>query len=171
MRNYLLLLIAFFTINATYSENGESAIEYNDKIVAEQNKIGNQILAFSEGPSSESLAGLQKQAKASLAALNEMKPFEKNSDLLNSAKALFQFYIGVTNNEYAKILTMINDTTLTQEELISKINVVIAAISEKEKVLDANFNAAQVAFANKYGFTLTKNELQEEIDSATKKEK
>lgn len=169
MKKYIFLLIAFFTINTISATNSQEAIDYNYKIVTEQNKIGNQILAFTEAPSKESLAGLQKQAASSLAVLNSMKSFDKNNDLLNAAKDLFKFYVAVTSDEYAKILDLISETKLTQEELISKINVYVASISEKEKTFDANFGAAQTAFAKKYGFTFSQNALQEEID-ATKKE-
>ena len=164
-------MVAFFTLNATHANNDIIAVEYNDKIVAEQNKIGNQILAFTEAPSAESLAGLQKQANASIGVLNEMKPYKKNGELLNAAKSLFQFYIDVTSNEYAKVLALFNESSkYSQEELIEKINVYVDVISQKEKIVDTNFAAAQTAFAKKHGFTLTENKLQEEIDSVKQKE-
>ncbi len=171
MQKLILLLVAFLTLNATYAKTDNAAIDYNDKIVAEQNKIGNQILAFTEAPTDESLAGLQKQANASLGVLNEMKPFEKNSELLNAAKSLFQFYIDVTSNEYAKVLGLFKESNkYSQEELIEKINIYVTSISQKEKIFDTTFSAAQTAFAKKYGFTLTENKLQEEIDSLKQKE-
>ncbi|MBK6274448.1 MAG: hypothetical protein IPF58_06980 [Saprospirales bacterium] len=136
MQKLILLFVAFLTINATYGKTDNAAIDYNDRIVTEQNKIGNQILAFTEEPSAASLAGLQKQANASLAVLNEMKPFEKNSELLNAAKALFQFYIDVTNNEYAKVLALLNESSkYSQEELVERINIYVASISQKKKNL------------------------------------
>ena len=170
MQKLILLFVAFLTINATFGKTDNAAIDYNDRIVTEQNKIGNQILAFTEEPSVASLAGLQKQANASLAVLNEMKPFEKNSELLNAAKALFQFYIDVTNNEYAKVLALLNESSkYSQEELVERINIYVASISQKEKEFDTAFSIAQNNFAKKYGFTLTENKLQEEIDSVKKK--
>ena len=99
-----------------------------------------------------------------------MKPFEKNSELLNAAKALFQFYIDVTNNEYAKVLALLNESSkYSQEELVERINIYVASISQKEKEFDTAFSIAQNNFAKKYGFTLTENKLQEEIDSVKKK--
>lgn len=171
MKQFILILLTFLFVNISKAKPNNDAIDYNDKIVTEQTKIGNQILAFSEAPTDESLASLQKQASSSLADLNEMKPFEKNAELLNSAKVLFQFYIDVTNNEYAKILDLFkNSTKYKQEELIEKINVYIAAIGAKEKNIDQNFSVAQNAFAKKFGFSLTDNELQDKIDSVNKKQ-
>jgi hypothetical protein len=171
MKHYIFILLTFLFINISQAKPNNDAIEYNDKIVTEQTKIGNQILAFSEAPTDESLAVLQKQATTSLAVLNEMKPFEKNAELLNTAKVLFQFYINVTNNEYAKILDLFkNSTKYKQEELIEKINVYVAAIGAKEKNIDQNFSVAQNTFAKKFGFTLTENKLQREIDSVNNKQ-
>lgn len=170
MKNLLVLLVAVFTIHATQAKSDNAAIDYNDKIVAEQNKIGEQILAFTAQPTNESIIVLQKQAAASLEVLNNMKPFEKNSELLDAAKKLFKFYVDITTNEYAKVLELLNNSEKYKaEELTAKINEYVAIISQKESVLDANFSIAQQNFAKKYGFTLTENKLQEEIDSNNKK--
>lgn len=170
MKNLLVLLVAIFTIHATQAKSDNAAIDYNDKIVAEQNKIGEQILAFTAQPTNESIVVLQKQAAASLAVLNNMKPFEKNSELLDAAKKLFKFYVDITNNEYVKVLELLNNSDKYKpEELSAKINEYVAIISQKESILDANFSIAQQNFAKKYGFTLTENKLQEEIDSNNKK--
>jgi hypothetical protein len=172
MKNLLVLLVAIFTIHATQAKSDNAAIDYNDKIVAEQNKIGEQILAFTAQPTNESIVVLQKQAAASLEVLNSMKPFEKNSELLDAAKKLFKFYVDITTNEYVKVLELLNNSDKYKpEELSAKINEYVAIISQKESILDANFSIAQQNFAKKYGFTLTENKLQEEIDSNNKKSK
>ena len=44
MQKLILLFVAFLTITATFGKTDNAAIDYNDRIVTEQNKIGNQIL-------------------------------------------------------------------------------------------------------------------------------
>ena len=69
---FCFLLITSFSIYA----NSEDAIAYNDKIVSEQTKIGEAILAFSTNPNDFSLTQIRTQAENSLGVLNGMKPMD-----------------------------------------------------------------------------------------------
>ncbi|MBK9793829.1 MAG: hypothetical protein IPP60_12260 [Sphingobacteriales bacterium] len=160
---FCFLLITSFSIYA----NSEDAIAYNDKIVSEQTKIGEAILAFSTNPNDFSLTQIRTQAENSLGVLNGMKPMDGNKDFLVAAKALFKFYAGITKNEYKKILELIQEKDkYTSEQITAKINELTESISKKEVPLDAQFKDAQVAFAKKYNFTLRKNDLEEKFKDA-----
>lgn len=164
MKLFLIFCISVLSSVAAYAVNDE-AIIYNDKIVGEQNKIGEAILAFSNNANEFSLEQVQKQAEASLAVLNSMKPFEGNKELLGAAKNLFKFYISITKNEYKKMLDLIiNKDKYSEEELTKKINALSESLTKKEQPLDAKFQAAQAVFAKKYNFTLTKNQLEEKLN-------
>ena len=151
MKSLFILFISILSTVATFASDAD-AIDYNDKIVTEQNKIGEAILAFSSNPNDFTLNQIKIQADEGLEVLNSMKPFEGNKKFLSAAKALFKFYGEITGNEY------------TNEEINAKVNELTGSISKKENPLDVQFKEAQVEFAGKYNFTLTKNELEEKIN-------
>lgn len=166
------LFILLFCISSGFVAlaNDNDAISYNDKIVNEQIKIGEAILAFSNNPNDFSLNQIRTQGENSLKVLNEMKAYEGNKDFLSAAKTLFRFYVSITQNEYRKILDLIADkNSYTTEEITEKINQLTESISKKEKPLDAKFKDAQVAFAQKYNFTLSKNELEDKFKGGSEK--
>jgi hypothetical protein len=159
MKQLLTFLLCSFAFLSSFAGNNE-AIAYNDKIVSEQNKIGEAILAFSGNPNDFSLSGIKTQAERSLSVLKEMKPYEGDKKFLSAAKALFKFYGDITENEYKKILQLVVDKKkYTQEEITQKINKLTESISKREHPLDKAFQEAQIAFAQKYGFSLRKNDL------------
>ena len=166
MKHLFILCISLITSFQLFAAN-DAAITYNDKIVGEQTKIGEAILAFSGNPNDFSLKQIKTQADNSLTVLNTMKPFDGNKDLLDAAKALFKFYAAITKNEYKKILVILQEKDkYTQEQLTAKINEYSNSISKREAPLDEKFQTAQKAFAKKHNFTLSKNELEEKIKNA-----
>ncbi|HPN19714.1 MAG TPA: hypothetical protein PK546_09215 [Chitinophagales bacterium] len=169
MKSLFILLISILSTVATFASDAD-AIDYNDKIVTEQNKIGEAILAFSSNPNDFTLNQIKIQADEGLEVLNSMKPFEGNKKFLSAAKALFKFYGEITGNEYKKILLLIKEKDkYTNEEINAKVNELTGSISKKENPLDVQFKEAQVEFAGKYNFTLTKNELEEKINKLKEK--
>ncbi|MFN8295148.1 MAG: hypothetical protein U0T69_03085 [Chitinophagales bacterium] len=167
MKHFLFL---FLTVIASFyaKANNDAAIAYNDKIVNEQTKIGETILSFSGNPNEFSLTQISTQVQNSIKVLNSMKALDGNKDFLDAAKALFKFYASITKNEYKKILVLLQEKNkYSQEELVSKIDELTNSISSKERPLDKKFQAAQAAFAQKYGFTLTKNKLEDKIKNVT----
>lgn len=165
MRRFLLVFTAIITLQFVFAQN-QAAIAYNDKIVQEQSKIAESILHFSTNPNEFALSQIKNQAEAGLNILNDMKPFEGNKEFLNAAKKIFKFYISIADNEYKKMLDLISHADeYTESALTQKAQELTESLSKKEKPLDAKFQTAQVAFAKKYGFKLTKNEVQERLES------
>ncbi len=167
MKHFFILCIAVITSFSVFATNSDDALAYNDKIVSEQTKIGERILAFSTDPNEFSLKQIKTQSDESLSVLSSMKPIDGNKDFLNAAKALFKFYGSITKDEYKKILAILQQKDkYSQEQLNAKIGEYTASISKKENPLDNNFQTAQIAFAKKYGFTLRKNELEDKFKEA-----
>jgi hypothetical protein len=153
----LFSTILVLLLSASAFAEQESAIEYNDKIITEQTKIGAAIITFSTTPNDFSLSNVRNQVDKSLDILNGMKPYEGNKTFLSSAKTLFKFYAGVSNKEYRKILQLLeNRQKFTPEKLTHTINQLIESIAKKEDPLDKALQAQQAAFATKYGFQLQK---------------
>ena len=85
MKSLFILFISILSTTATFASDAD-AIDYNDKIVTEQNKIGEAILAFSSNPNDFTLNQIKIQADEGLEVLNSMKPFEGNKKFLSAAK-------------------------------------------------------------------------------------
>jgi hypothetical protein len=165
MKEIFALLAVFSCMTA--SASSQDAIAYNDSIVNEQNKITKAMIEFSALPSDTALENVRRQAHAGLLVLNGMSAFDGNPDLLNRAKDLFTFYSNISINEYTQILTLLlNKDQYTFEELSGHMKVYVDAISVREKPLDEAFHAAQLAFAQHYGFVLQNNSVQDQVDAA-----
>ncbi|MCG3165316.1 MAG: hypothetical protein POELPBGB_01078 [Bacteroidia bacterium] len=161
----LLLLIIPFAASAQ-----KSAIEFNDIIVGEQNKIGQRIIDFNYAVETDTDTDLPlkltlEQIKASLAEVEKIS-WQDGAALKNSAIALFNFYQSIVSNEYVEMVKIIDKPELSQGD-ITRINELLASITEREAKLDAEFATQQEAFAKLNGFTLERNELQDDIDGLT----
>lgn len=165
MKQFCIAIFSLFITVNTFAAN-QDAIAYNDKIIKEQNKIGEAMLIFSNNPNEFSLSSINTQIYKGMSVLNTMKPFEGNKKFLQAAKALFKFYNSIVKNEYQKILTlMVNNKNYSQDALTKKIDEVTHSISKKEIAYDKAFQAAQKEFALKYGFILQKNNLLEKYST------
>ena len=51
------------------------------------------------------------------------------------------------------------------EESIKELEAILEKVTVDEKVLDERFLKEQTSFADKHGFSLSENELQDQIDS------
>ncbi|MCB9230488.1 MAG: hypothetical protein H6581_02420 [Bacteroidia bacterium] len=148
------------------------AIVYNDSIVTLQTRIGQAILDLSasfEGAEPavmnreyDKLAGVIKEVREDAKSI---QGFDGNSDLINAARDLFAFYDDICKNEYREIIDLLSKEpdTITEDDL-TRMDELANGISGREIELDNAFEIAQNAFAAKYNFDLTKNELQDQID-------
>lgn len=163
-----VLLLALNGRTQTFS----SAKEYNDYIVDVQVSIGEKMLAFNDIVGDENstleyaiseLNAIVKFADDQIAKASKITPFEKNTELKESALALFRFYRQILHEDYRKMVTIYFDPNLNEASL-AEMQAILDDITEREKPLDARFQIAQEAFASKYNLELLENELQEEID-------
>lgn len=163
MKNLLLLLLVIpFAASAQ-----TSAIEFNDKIVEEQNKIGQRLIDFNAAVEAGTSTDLPlkltlEQTKASLAIVEKLS-WQDGAGLRNSAIELFKFYQSIVANEYVEMVKIIEKPDLSEAD-VTRLNELMASITDREGKLDAEFAAQQDKFAELNGFTLEPNELQDEID-------
>lgn len=166
----LVLTLILFSFTS-YSANDE-AIQYNDKIVEEQSKVAEKILDFSANPNESTLSEIKQQAASGLDVLKKMKAFDKNKSFLEAAKSLFEFYYSITENEYKQSLDLLSKLTPeNQAETVTKLNKLLAVITDKEKILDEKFKEEQQKFADKYGFNLVENKFQDKVDELKNSDK
>ena len=166
------MLFALLFVVQSKAQTFATAQEYNDYIVNVQVSIGEKMLAFNEIVGDENatleyaiseLNAMVAFADDQIAKASKITPFEKNTELKESALALFRFYRQILNEDYRKMVTIYYDPNLN-EESIKEMEAILASITQREGPLDERFQTAQLAFAEKYNLELLENELQEEID-------
>ena len=165
----ILLLV---TSLAAKSQTFTDPVDYNDYIVNLQNKIGEKLIAFNEQVASETASyasvepyflAMGAEMQDAVTKIKTLPAFEGNADLRNAAEGLFDFYLHTYQNEYKSMLNLVFDPAFDAEDLAT-LQEILTRITEKEGILDGNFQAAQQAFTTKYNITLDRNELQDKID-------
>lgn len=165
---FLLLIIP----NALWSQTTDEAVAYNDKLIAEQDKIGYVMLDLmnslgqetSTYENSENLRlELIKTINQSLKAVNKMGSFGGSSELKNATVSLFEYYKRVVENEYKEMLTILYKDELTEDDN-ARLEELLEQVTAEEAKYDDAFQAAQQKFALKYNIELQENEMQELLD-------
>jgi hypothetical protein len=161
---FLLLLVIPFALSASAQKD---ALEFNDIIVGEQTKIGQKLIDFNYAVEAGTDTDLPlkltlEQIKVSLAEVEKIS-WQDGAALKKSAIELFKFYQSIVSNEYVEMVNIIEKPELSEAD-ITRVNELMASITEREAKLDAEFAAQQEAFAKLNNFTLTENELQDELD-------
>lgn len=171
MKNLLPLAFVFLGLLASCgSKEDMTPIQYNDKIVGEQNKIIEKILAFSNN-ASEDFAVMDKsrleaveQCKSSIKIVEAMKDYEGNTQLRDAAVNLFKFYQQISEESFKEMTDIIKKgADITQDDL-NRLEEIQAEMDGKEGTLDAALAKAQDDFSAKYNFSLKRNDVQDQID-------
>lgn len=165
MRNIsflLLLLFAGFNLNAQQTKFS-NAIEYNDYIVNKQTEIGglinglmdvvNDTLSTAENAHTKRTSAIIKM-NFIIDDVRNMPDWNGNTQLRDAAVELFKFYRSCFENEYKSMIDIIYKVDATDADY-AEMDKLLAQVTEKEKPMDAKFEAAQVAFADANGFKLT----------------
>ncbi len=165
----LFLLLLVFPFAATAQK---TAVEYNDLIVDEQNKIGQRIIDFNYAVESGEeidlpLKLILEQIDVSIDVIEKVKPWEDGAALKGSALSLFKFYKSIVSKEYTEMVSILKKENIDETD-VKRIDVLLASVSEREEKLDADFSYHQEAFAKRWNIELAPSELQDEIDGFDK---
>ena len=172
MRKYFFILFISAIAIQTNAQKFTDAVSYNDFIISEQAKIGDEILEFndmmSQASSTKEILELKLDtmvlvAKSALASVEHAGPFEDNTRFYNSIVALFGYYTEIMGTTYYTLLNLFFVPEYTTE-VATEIESIINEIVQQEALYDNEFAEAQMEFAARYNFTLEANELQEKID-------
>lgn len=169
MKKLICLLLVISSALSVFAQ--KDAIEYNDMIVDEQNKIGQKIIDFnyaveSGGDMEMPLKLTLAQIDASIATLQKMSTWEDGAALKASAIELFKFYKSIVSVEYREMVNILYHENLSEAD-INRLDELMANVSEKEKKYDADFQKAQEAYAKRWNIDLIPNDIQDEIDGLT----
>jgi len=163
---YLALLISFscFAKSGTTSSPA-TALEYNDKIVTVQNKVGiciQELLAVVDDSTStyEQAEVVRKQGTDSvrnyIRILQNMPAWKGDTAFRNCSIRLFTFNEEAFDRYYATMIRLLYKGNLTGEEN-EELNAAFENLKTKEKIFDNAFGAEQDNFAAKNNFTLTED--------------
>ncbi len=162
---FLLLLTIPFAFSAFAQK---TATEYNDKIVDEQNKIGQRIIDFNYAVEAGEEMDLPlnlilEQINVSIEVLENLKPWEDGKALKNSALELFKFYKSIVSKEYREMVDILKHAEISETDA-ARLNTIMADVAEREKKVDYDFSTSQEAFAKRWNIELAPSELQDKID-------
>lgn len=175
MRLLAPLFVLFISVLTSCSlKPALSPVEYNDKIVGEQNKIIQAVFEYIDAVSNgkkdaeSTRRTLVTQCKRSLEIVQSMEDYEGNVRLRDAAVDLFKFYLKLSEESFKEI-SEINEKgeDITLQDL-ERLEVLESEMDKKEVKLDNALSSAQEEFAKKYNFKLGDNKLQKEVDELNK---
>jgi hypothetical protein len=170
MKNIVLFisLIIAGTINLaaqnTQAVGGfKTAIEYNDYIISEQNKVVASMNLLSQAVESgtyldmdKALDSVRAQTKRSLKVIKGMDGYNNNTALKSAAVKLFSFYCKISKKEFKKMVGILKKGDKIKVKDMACMEKLSERISSGEMPLDDIFAKAQEDFAKENNFTLNK---------------
>jgi len=163
---FFVFTAAISTLNAQVTF--KNAVDYNDFIVNEQNKIGVVINDFMKACGKGKLkdmdtrhADVIKQIDASLVAINAMPAYKGNVGFRDAASELFEVYKSIAQREYRDIIALMNEGIDVGQNR-ARFNNVLFKIDEKSKPFSDKFLTEQIKFAETFKISLGANELEKQ---------
>lgn len=139
----------------------KSAIDYNNYIIAEQEKVVTGMnrlsLAIDKdlcNDMDKALDSLKILTEKSLKVIKGMGAYNNNFEFRDAAVNLFSFYCKISKKEFKTMVNILkkgDKITKKDEKKIGDINI---KITNKENILDTFFSDAQQKFAKENNFTI-----------------
>jgi hypothetical protein len=155
MKYFPVILLALISFRATAGTN-LGAVAYNQTIMLEQDRIGYRLSGFMQHVSGKNLILLQMQILNSVETINALQPFDNDSTLLIAARNLFNCYKDVAKYQYPKILELVENPNVDDDQFDKQLIAIKKEISDIESPFDKLFSLEQEKFAKKYGFEFNK---------------
>ncbi len=154
----LLIVLLFSQCGPTIQE----AVDYNDKLVAEEYTITEKINDLDEAFTTYEPANIEpaldaakNQVDKSIKILEELGGFDGDKIFVDSYSELFKVFKSLLNNEYAEQLEIykLSEDEYTEEKRI-RYNELNKLINDKYNDASEKTSAAQEVFSEKWGFEL-----------------
>lgn len=165
-KNLLLLsLLALVLFSCGPKETTDTAITYNDEMIAIQTKVDNSLVDLLDAIDTFDEATMLDAKKESLKVIedaekqiNAKADFDKKDDYKKEMLKLIGMYKTIINEDLSDLIdmTLIYDQ-LTEEETDNYYTLYDTALEKYEKAFD-EFNAFQKKFSEEWKFTVTKEE-------------
>lgn len=129
-----------------------SAVDYNNYIIGQQEKIVNKMNELSEAIDAETydIAGtkreeLVKQCVTSIDSVKALEAFNKNTGFRDEAVTLFTFYKAISEKEYKEMLDILKKENIGEPD-VARMNEIKEDITKRENERDGAFASAQSTF-------------------------
>jgi hypothetical protein len=160
-----LLLSAMFLFNMAHAQN-KNAAQYNNSIIKIQHRVTPDIVEFFKSFDKGTAEDLKKrQAKlvkdfdAAIAKVTAMPDFEGDGELKKAALDWFRLYESSLKNEYDHIITLVANRDRSKEDH-AKMDQMTDDLVKREEGVDAQFEAAQNAFAKRHHLEMIERPLK-----------
>ena len=160
-----LFLSVMILFNVAQAQNKKAA-KYNNKIIKLQHSVTPDVVSFFktfEKGSAEDLkkkqAKLIKDFDAAIAKVNAMPDFEGDGELKKAALDWFKLYESSFKNEYDHIITLVTNRDRSKEDH-AKLDQMTDELVKREGAVDAQFEAAQTAFAKRHQLEMIEHPLK-----------
>lgn len=164
MKNLLagISLILIAMVMTSCGPTPQQAVDYNDKIIAEQSLIDASLSVFIEALQDgdieeieETYADAVKQNEIGTDVVSKMEDFDGKTDLKDAALKLFDVYKSLLENEYKEMVDIkkLPDNKVTDEVVEKWEDLAEKSSEELDRGMEI-LKTAQVEFSVKYRFTL-----------------
>ncbi len=166
----LLLTVACgrneYSVTTSDGQKLEGPAAYNDYLVAEQNRIIRQFSelnkayeSYSRDEIERARAALLNEIDEVIAAVEDLPPYEGDTELRDAALEMFQYYRQLAEKELKEIGDLLSkgENQITESD-IDEMDRLYKRFRKEIKSYEINFADAQRAFANKYGMKIKSKE-------------
>ncbi len=170
---HTIYLLGFLLLTACGQKPSMTPVEYNDAIIGEQTKISRVMIDMANyfsidlDKSDQLRLDLVKQCEQSIEAVKKLPDYKGNTRFRDAGVALFTFYKEISEKEYKEMIDILRKEQIEDAD-IELLEALEIKIGSKEEPLDAEFQAAQQAFAKEHNLSLYENDIQKEIDDLGK---
>lgn len=162
MKKYYLSALILFLVLSACNSTSDKAIDYNDKIIAEQvlvvqsiNKLDREFVKLNAEKIEIAINESKIQIDKSIKVLENLGGFEGDMSFVDSGIDFFKTIKKLLNNEFAKQLEIYKyPTGKFSEENIEKYNNLSKQIEEKYNIANDNFVKSQTIFTSKWNFEI-----------------
>lgn len=154
---------------ATFS----TAIEYNDFIIGQQEKVIKTVLKMSDVMNvtpinNEDLKARYNdfgmECKKALDTIKTMDEFNGNKAFRDESIKLFEFYYEIYQKDYKELIDILVKGDNISEADVNRMKEIQESITKRENVRDGAFANAQNKFAAENNMQIIPNAVQNEID-------
>ena len=178
-----ILLLTVVACNSKSSSDGKdqssekltfsTAIEYNDFIIGQQEKVIKAVLKLSDVMNANPINNndlkanynvFGKECKKALDTIKKMDSYNNNTGFRDESIRLFQFYYDIYEKDYKELIDIIVKGDKITEADATRMLQIQESITKRENKRDGKFAAEQNKFASENNMQIIQNDLQKEID-------
>lgn len=163
--------LVFFVVGTAISAQAQTPAyktpaDYNDYIIMEQNVIGKKLEEYNQSLAQDEIKVARKKhtelvtlITQSVQKINAMPDYKGNTEFKNAAFELFTFYKMIVEQDYVKIMNIVEKEGINDNSFM-KINNIFTAIQQDETVMLGVFNRAQQNFSKQFDMKIQENEFE-----------